>query len=94
MPSVCADALVLQPSLSIHWLLDSRSECRYWVYLLFVDPAISFTRRMWVDHYGDIEVNEVGTKRKAILKFTKCGWFSKVLLLFMLPYPSDASGMA
>eukprot|EP01128_Nolandella_sp_AFSM9_P004434 TRINITY_DN1987_c0_g1_i1.p1 TRINITY_DN1987_c0_g1~~TRINITY_DN1987_c0_g1_i1.p1 ORF type:complete len:526 (+),score=175.89 TRINITY_DN1987_c0_g1_i1:55-1578(+) len=33
--------------------------------------------RMWVDHYGEMEVIEDGSKRYSKLKFTKCGWFSK-----------------
>lgn len=37
--------------------------------------------RMWVDHYGDSCVTELGgSKRRVELKFKPCGWFSKVLL--------------
>jgi len=31
---------------------------------------------MWLDMYGELVVTEVGSKRKASLDCTKCGWFS------------------
>jgi len=33
--------------------------------------------KMWIDHYGDIEVTTTGTNCSATISFTACGWFSK-----------------
>jgi len=33
--------------------------------------------KIWLDHYGEIEIKNPKTGEKIILSFTKCGWFSK-----------------
>jgi len=33
--------------------------------------------KIWLDHYGDMEVKNLKTGERAALTFTKCGWFSK-----------------
>jgi len=33
--------------------------------------------KMWMDHYGEMEIRNKVTNEKATLTFTQCGWFSK-----------------
>jgi len=33
--------------------------------------------KIWLDHYGEAEIKNITSGEKAVLNFTKCGWFSK-----------------
>jgi len=33
--------------------------------------------KLWVDHYGDVNLTTTGTKCSASVSFTACGWFSR-----------------